>query len=264
MKWVFRTKRDCSGQMVQCKVRQVAKGYTQRKEEYYGETYSPVVHNSSLRYLFAYVVNNGFMVLQMDAISAFLQTKIEEEIYITQPQGFEGRHGNGVCKLKKGKYGLKQSSRVWNQQLDTKLKQMGLQPPADDPCVYIMRHGDKISITAIYADDLLLLTACGQWLTSLKSQLMTTFQMKDMGIASQCLEMRIQITDKTISLDQEQYVESILGRFGMSDSSPVSTPLNKSETLSHKMSPTTDAQKERMKSIPHQKFRAMIGIGPNT
>ena len=251
-KWVFRTKRDCSGKVIQYKARLVAKGYTQRKGEDYDETYSPVVRNSSLRYLFAYAINNGLMVHQMDAISAFLQGDIEEEIYITQPQGFEGRHGNGVCKLKKAIYGLKQSSRVWNQHLDAKLKQMGFQPSAYDSCVYIMRRGDKIFIIAVYVDDLLLLTACPKWLQSVKSELMSTFKMKDMGKASQCLGMRIVVNDNSISLDQEHYVESILERFGMADSSSVSTPLNKSEVLSHDMSPTNDSQKERMKNVPYQ------------
>ena len=74
----------------------------------------------------------------MDAVSAFLQGKISEEIYITQPECFKGRNGDGVCKLKKAIYGLKQSSRVWNKELDRKLKAMGFKPTNSDPCVYYM------------------------------------------------------------------------------------------------------------------------------
>lgn len=52
----------------------------------------------------------------MDAITAFLQGDLEEEIYVQQPDGF--RDGsNRVCKLIKAMYGLKQSGRQWNNNL---------------------------------------------------------------------------------------------------------------------------------------------------
>ena len=46
----------------------------------------------------------------MDAKTAFLNGKIDEEVYIEQPKGFE-THGDKshVCKLKKALYGLKQA-----------------------------------------------------------------------------------------------------------------------------------------------------------
>lgn len=157
-KWVFRTKRDVTGNVIQYKARLVAKGYSQRKEEDYNETYSPVVRNSALRYLFAYAANHGMIIHQMDAVSAFLQGEINEEIYIAQPQQFENRQGEGVCRLNKAIYGLKQSSRVWNQKLDKKLKQMGFKPTDYDPCVYYNRRGDKIFIIAVHVDDFILMT----------------------------------------------------------------------------------------------------------
>ena len=50
----------------------------------------------------------GWKLHQMDVKTTFLNGKIEEEVYIEQPEGFV-THGekSHVCKLKKVLYGLK-------------------------------------------------------------------------------------------------------------------------------------------------------------
>ena len=48
----------------------------------------------------------------MDVKTAFLHGDLEEEIYITQADGFKvDEKENWVCKLNKSLYGLKQSPR---------------------------------------------------------------------------------------------------------------------------------------------------------
>ena len=60
----------------------------------------------------------------MDVKSAFFNGKIEEEVYIEQPEGFLlSENKDFVCKLKKALYGLKQAPRAWFSRLDNYLKQ---------------------------------------------------------------------------------------------------------------------------------------------
>ena len=61
---------------------------------------------------------NGFKLLQMDVKSAFLNGIVNEEIFVSQPPGFEDhRYPYHVYKLKKALYGLKQAPRQWYERL---------------------------------------------------------------------------------------------------------------------------------------------------
>jgi hypothetical protein len=50
----------------------------------------------------------------MDVKEVFLNGKLEEEVYIEQPEGFQLlENAYYVCKLKKALYGLKHDPRAW-------------------------------------------------------------------------------------------------------------------------------------------------------
>ena len=65
--------------------------------------------------MLAIAAYHDYEIWQMDVKTAFLNGYLEEEVYMSQPEGFvsKGRE-NQVCKLKKSIYGLKQVSRSWN------------------------------------------------------------------------------------------------------------------------------------------------------
>jgi hypothetical protein len=90
------------------KARLVAKGYIQKKYEDFFDTYSPVARLTTIHVLLLLAVSHGLLVHQMDAKIAFLNGELEEEIYMTQSDGFlvKGQEDK-VCKLMKSLYGLK-------------------------------------------------------------------------------------------------------------------------------------------------------------
>ncbi|KAL9264357.1 Retrovirus-related Pol polyprotein from transposon RE2-like protein [Drosera capensis] len=55
-----------------------------------------------------------FKVYQMDVKIAFLNGKLQEEVYVGQPPSFEDfDHPRRVYRLDKALYGLKQAPRAW-------------------------------------------------------------------------------------------------------------------------------------------------------
>lgn len=100
-RWVFRIKDD--GKM---KARLVARGYDQQQGTDYFETFSPVVRHASIRLLLSFAVKEYKHVRTFDIKTAFLNGDLTEDIYMSQPQGYDDGSGK-VCKLLKSLYGLK-------------------------------------------------------------------------------------------------------------------------------------------------------------
>ncbi|GJY26163.1 putative ribonuclease H-like domain-containing protein [Tanacetum coccineum] len=88
-KWVYRNKKDDRGVVVRNKARLVALGHRQEEGIDYDEVFSPVARIEAIRIFLAFASYIGFMVYQMDVKSAFLYGKIDEEVYVKQPPGFE-------------------------------------------------------------------------------------------------------------------------------------------------------------------------------
>nr|GEY92430.1 hypothetical protein [Tanacetum cinerariifolium] len=83
---------------------------------------SQVARIEAVRLFLAYASFKDFVVYQMDINSAFLYEKIEEEVYVCQPPGFEDPNFlNKVYKVEKDLYGLHHAPRAWYETLSTYL-----------------------------------------------------------------------------------------------------------------------------------------------
>lgn len=66
----------------------------------FGKVCVPVVHLETIRVLLALSAKNGWIVHHLDVKSTFLYGNLEEEVYVTQLEGFVNRDQPGkVYKL---------------------------------------------------------------------------------------------------------------------------------------------------------------------
>ena len=117
----------------------------------------------------------------MDVKTTFLNGRLDECIYMVQPEGFIAKGQEiKVCKLQKSIYGLKQASRSWNIKFDQSIKSFGFNQCPDEPCVKEtqMTHG---GYSGTYVDDVLLIENGVETLSLVNVWLSTQFGMKDIG-----------------------------------------------------------------------------------
>ncbi|GJT74988.1 retrovirus-related pol polyprotein from transposon TNT 1-94 [Tanacetum coccineum] len=112
--WIYKVKLDEYGDVLKNKARLVAKGYRQEKGINFEELFAPVARIEAIRTFIANAATKNMIIYQMDVKTAFLNGDLQEEVFVSQPEGFEDPDNpTHVYRLKKALYGLKQAPRAW-------------------------------------------------------------------------------------------------------------------------------------------------------
>ena len=175
------------------RARLIAKGYAQKEGIDFNEIFSPVVRLTTVRIVLAMCATFDLHLEQLDMKTAFLHEKLEEEIYILQPEGFVERgKENLVCRLNKFLYGLKQAPMCWYKRFDSFITSLGYNILSLDHCAYYKRFEvNDFIILLLYVDDMLVAGPNKDRIQELKAQLTRGFEMKDLGPVNKIVRMQI-------------------------------------------------------------------------
>ncbi|GJQ79273.1 hypothetical protein Trydic_g5516 [Trypoxylus dichotomus] len=152
-RWVFKIKGRSDEGNFRYRARLVAKGYSQVPGLDYEETFSPVARWDTIRSVLSVTSKESLEnlnIAQFDVKTAFLYANIEDDLYVSQPEGFDDK-SRRVCKLLKGIYGLKQSPRCWNQCFKDCLHKCNLKESNADSCLFM--DSEKRLIIVLHVDD---------------------------------------------------------------------------------------------------------------
>lgn len=175
-RWVFTVKRDSETKKEKFKGRIVAKGFTQEKGVNYIEKYSPVMRFETLRLIISIAAIKQWGITQLDAKNAFLNGKLDYEVYLQPPEGTT-KGTEFVWKLHRSLYGLKQSPRIWYLTVAKVLVDNGFQNSILEPCLF----WKKECLLILYVDDILIVGKTERIRKDAGDILKKHFEMKDLG-----------------------------------------------------------------------------------
>ena len=149
-RWVFVKKYDANGEVSRYRARLVARGFNIEVEP--SRKYAPTISKPQLRLMLVEAIRNGHHVHQVDVRTAYLYSKLLDEIFIELPAGYQPKQlPCTVMKIKKAMYGLPQSGRLWFDHLKETLNRLGFQNLKNEESVFTngsLRLG-------IFVDDIL-------------------------------------------------------------------------------------------------------------
>ena len=260
MLWVLAKKEDEHGNVVRYKARTVVNGSQQVEGLHYNETAAPVPTAATIRTVLAVSAARGLKVRQWDFETAFLNSPIEEEVYVHPPYGVHVPKGK-CWRLKKCIYGLKQASRSWFMCLVDALKSQGLTQSEADPCLFIGKDSmGQDYYFVFHVDDVMLAVQDKKTEEKLHKALSKLFRIKRMGDISWFLGMKVTRTKAGYRIDQEKYTTDILRRFGSYDVTPVDTPgVAKDKLAAAASRPLTEAEQKMNTPAKVKLYKAIIG-----
>jgi hypothetical protein len=195
-RWVFDTKTNEKGEVIKYKARLVAQGYTQIHGVDYDDTYAPVARIVTWRIFFSLSVLFGISLHQIDAITAYLNSPMDKEIYLRIPDGYSQHVDSNfvlpVLRLRKGLYGLKQAGKLWNNFLVGRLSRLNFRPSTSDPGLFV-HISSVLAFIVLHVDDLLLLIKDQDLRGATVKNMNQLFKIKDLGIPEKILGCGIDV-----------------------------------------------------------------------
>jgi len=203
-KWIFKKNYYPDGSIEKYKARLVANFFTQKTNINYFDTFAHVTRISSIRVLLALTSIHKLVIHQMDVKTTFLNGELEEEIYMTQPEGcIVPCQEEKVCKFLKYLYGLKQTLKEWHEKLNNVLLCKGFSTNDANKNVYTISKNGECVIICLYVNDMLTFGTCNDIVFKTKLFLGSKFEMKDMGEACVIIGVKIIMKGNSILLSQE-------------------------------------------------------------
>ena len=181
----------------------------------------------TIRLVISLAAQKSWVIYQLDVKSAFLHGKINEEVFVDQPPGYEQKgHESKVYRLKKALYGLKQAPRAWYSRIEAYFIKEGFTKCPYEHTLFIKTAGGgKILIVCLYVDDLIFTGNDQLMLEQLKKSMMIELDMTNLGRMRYFLGIEVLQRTYGIFISQRKYAQEVLERFNMNQCNSVHNPV---------------------------------------
>ncbi|KAL9267548.1 Retrovirus-related Pol polyprotein from transposon RE1-like protein [Drosera capensis] len=160
----------------------------------------------------------------MDVKNAVLNGDLFEEVYMKPYPGYD-YPSNMVCRLRKVLYGLKQAPRAWYAKFHSTLGQLGFTTISYDSALFIKKSSTGIILFLLYVNDMIITGDNIYGIQKLKEFLSAQLEMKDLGMNSYFLGLKVSKSSTGYYLSQTKYASDLISRAGIIDAKTANTPL---------------------------------------
>ena len=173
-----------------------------------------------------------------------------------QAERFEQIDNKGkplVCLMKKNLYGLKQSGRNWYLTFRNFLVAKGFESSVHDNCLLIEKSERQLQgAVCLRVDDIISCDFQENYSSWFESELSKHFKISDCRDLCWFLGMKIVKEENSIEINQEQYIEKLLERFGLESCKSVETPLAEIKLTRQDCPQEGSEEQERMKNLDYR------------
>ena len=178
------------------------------------------------------MVQKAARIVQADVFNVFLHAKVDVDVYMHHPSGFPGPPGT-VCKIKKGLYGMRQASLLWQEKAHKTFVSMGFVCSQKCKCLYFYKYNGHWCAILIYVDDLLMASSYPPWIDKILAILDKCFGIRyveglGLYLGIKCDHNSIK---KTIHMSQPHIVEKLTSLLQTQDLKPTKSLVNPKITL---------------------------------
>lgn len=202
----------------------MTKGFSQKYEIDYLETFVSMVKMNTDRVILAIVVIRRWRLDQLDVKNTFLNGDLEEKVYICLPHNYD--KSRKYCKLRKALCSLKQSPRAWFDRLRTVMRSTNYLQGNSDHALFVRCVDRKVSIFVVYVDDMIVTGDHKGDIVKLKKCLADKFDLKDLSKLRYFLGVEFTKSNEGLVICQRKYTLDLLKETRKFGSRPVSIPVN--------------------------------------
>lgn len=254
-RWLYKRKRNAAGWVVKHKGRVIAQGWSQRPGFDFEKSFAPTARIASVRLVLIVAATRGMIVEQGDVSNAFLNSKIDRDIYVRAPEGYKLPPGFDCLQLLKALYGTRQAGHQWWQTVKTAFEEIGLKPCASDWCVYTMGTGDEFTLVLVYVDDLIVASKSQKMIDSIFEKLGQKWKLTRSGSIDHLLGIKVTRKQGAFHLSQPAYIDVVAKRFP-----EFPTTTGKYAPLPPGAIPASDLEhKETDEPVSQQRYQELAG-----
>jgi hypothetical protein len=195
------------------------------------ETFAPVARMSSFRLVAAIAAELGLTLYGDDIDTAYLNAILKISQYINAIEGFPCDDPSHVYVVRKALYGLRQSGREWNTEINGWLLKKGFERCATELCLYYLIDNEKIVLLLVYVDDIVCATNDEEFKKRLFEDLDETYGVKDQGRLTNFLGIEVMQYDAGVFINQGKYAKDVLFKLGYDGPNKCGNPMKSNTRL---------------------------------